>query len=95
MIAQAHFTIADLSDATAEVIVGTQAAATNAWTGNATFSELRDGQTILYWLPFAGTSSSATLDLTLANGRNARGSIGPSCRSSTTAILAMHSLPKR
>ena len=37
MIAQAHFTIADLSDATAEVIVGTQAAATNAWTGNATF----------------------------------------------------------
>ena len=68
MIAQAHFTIADLSDATAEVIVGTQAAATNAWTGNATFSELRDGQTILYWLPFAGTSSSATLDLTLSNG---------------------------
>ena len=68
MIAQAHFTISDLSDATAEVIVGTQAAATNAWTGNATFSELRDGQTILYWLPFAGTSSSATLDLTLSNG---------------------------
>ena len=48
MIAQAQFTISDLSDATAEVIVGTQTAATNAWTGNATFSELKDGQTILY-----------------------------------------------
>ena len=68
MIAQAQFTISDLSDATAEVIVGTQAAATNAWTGNATFSELKDGQTILYWLPFAGTSSSATLNLTLSDG---------------------------
>ena len=68
MIAQAQFTISDLSDATAEVIVGTQTAATNAWTGKATFSELKDGQTILYWLPFAGTSSSATLNLTLANG---------------------------
>ena len=69
MIAQAQFTIADLSDATPEVIVGTQAAATNAWTGNASFSELRDGQTILYWLPFAGTSSNATLNLTLSNGQ--------------------------
>ena len=49
-------------------MVGTQAASTNAWTGNATFSELRDGQTILYWLPFAGTSSNATLNLTLGNG---------------------------
>lgn len=68
MIAQTQFTISDLSDATAEVIVGTQTEATNAWTGNATFSELKDGQTILYWLPFAGTSSSATLNLTLANG---------------------------
>ena len=47
MIAQALFTIADLSDAVAEVIVGTQTAATNAWEGNASFSELRDGQTIL------------------------------------------------
>ncbi|MBR3018123.1 MAG: hypothetical protein IKH57_13785 [Clostridia bacterium] len=68
MIARAHFTIADLSDAVAEVIVGTQTAASNVWTGDASFSELRDGQTILYWLPFAGTSSSATLNLTLADG---------------------------
>ena len=68
MIACAQFTIADLNDATSEVIVGTQTAATNAWTGNASFSELTDGMTILYWLPFAGTSSSATLNLTLSDG---------------------------
>ena len=68
MIAQAQFTIADLSDAAAEVIVGTQTASTAAWKGNASFSELRDGQTILYWLPYAGTSSSASLNLTLADG---------------------------
>lgn len=68
MIAQAHFTITDLSDATAEVIVGTQTAATNAWKGSATFTELKDGQTILYWLPFAGTSTAATLELTLPDG---------------------------
>lgn len=68
MLAQAHFTITDLSDATAEVIVGTQTAATNAWKGSATFTELKDGQTILYWLPFAGTSTAATLELTLPDG---------------------------
>ena len=68
MIAQAQFTIADLSDAAAEVIVGTQTASTAAWKGNASFSELKDGQTILYWLPYAGTSSNATLNLTLADG---------------------------
>ena len=68
MIARAQFTICDLNDAAAEVIVGTQTAATNAWTGRASFSELKDGLTILYWLPYAGTSSSATLNLTLADG---------------------------
>ena len=68
MIAQAHITLSDLSDATAEVIVGTQTSSTNAWTGTATFSELKDGQTILYWLPYAGTSTAATLNLTLADG---------------------------
>ncbi|MBR3504449.1 MAG: hypothetical protein IKO07_09465 [Clostridia bacterium] len=68
MIAQAQYTICDLNDASAEVIVGTQTAATNAWTGRASFSELKDGLTILYWLPYAGTSSAATLNLTLADG---------------------------
>ena len=69
MIAQAQFTIADLNDgASVEVIVGTQTAATNVWTGRASFSALKGGQTILYWLPFAGTSTAATLNLTLSEG---------------------------
>lgn len=69
MIAQAQYTIADLNDgASVEVIVGAQTAATNVWTGRASFSVLKDGQTILYWLPYAGTSTSATLELTLPDG---------------------------
>ena len=50
-----------------EVIVGTQTAATGAWTGRASFNSLVDGQQIVYWLPYAG-SGNATLNLTLANG---------------------------
>ena len=50
-----------------EVIVGTQTAATGAWTGVASFASLHDGQQIVYWLPYAG-SGSATLNLTLSNG---------------------------
>lgn len=51
-----------------ECIVGTQTASTNAWTGRASFASLADGQTILYWLPYAGTSTAATLNLTLSGG---------------------------
>lgn len=51
-----------------ECIVGTQTASTNAWTGRASFASLTDGQVILYWLPYAGTSTAATLDLTLSGG---------------------------
>ena len=54
--------------ANGECIVGTQTASTNAWTGRATFASLTDGQVILYWLPFAGTSTAATLNLTLSGG---------------------------
>ncbi len=68
MIAQTQFTISDLSDAIAEVVIGTQTASTAAWTGNASFKELKDGQTILYWLPYAGNTSYATLNLRLADG---------------------------
>ena len=50
-----------------EIIVGTQQSATNTWTGNASFSALQNGQTILYWLPYAGNSSAATLNLTLSD----------------------------
>ena len=51
-------------------IVGTQTSATNAWTGTTTeISSLKDGQSIRYWLPFAGTGSAATLNLTLSDGK--------------------------
>lgn len=50
-----------------EIVVGTQTAATNVWTGKAGFLELVNGQEIAYWLPYAGTSTAATLKLTLAD----------------------------
>lgn len=59
--------------ASIEYIVGTQAASTNAWTGNTVDSELYTGKTIAYKLPFAGTSSAATLNLTLADGETTTG----------------------
>ena len=51
-----------------EIIVGTQTTATNVWTGVANFDSLSDKQEIIYWLPYNGNSSSATLNLTLSNG---------------------------
>jgi hypothetical protein len=48
-----------------EYIVGTQTASTNLWTGNTADSALYDGKMILYVLPKAGTSTAATLNLTL------------------------------
>lgn len=49
------------------VIYGTQTASTNVWTGVAPFSSLTDNQKIIYFLPYAGTSSGASLNLTLSN----------------------------
>ena len=51
----------------AEFVVGTQTTYTAAWTGNASFPELHDGQQIAYWLP-AASGSNVTLALTLADG---------------------------
>lgn len=51
-----------------EYIVGTQTAATNVWKGVTKDSTLRVGKIIAYYLPYAGTSTAATLNLTLANG---------------------------
>ena len=51
-----------------EYIVGTQASATNVWTGISKDSALYDGKMIMYVLPVSGTSSGATLNLTLAGG---------------------------
>jgi hypothetical protein len=50
-------------------VKGTQTASTNAWTGElAQVSALYEGLTIRYRLPYAGTSSGATLNLTLSDG---------------------------
>ena len=51
-----------------EYIIGTQTAATNAFTGVTEDSSLYDGKCINYYLPYAGTSSGDTLNLTLADG---------------------------
>ena len=50
-----------------EFVVGTQTATTAAWKGNVSFTELKDGQQITYWLPYGG-SSNVTLDLTFLDG---------------------------
>lgn len=51
-----------------EYIVGTQTASTNAWTGVTTDASIAAGKSIAYYLPYAGTSSAATLNLTLSGG---------------------------
>lgn len=53
--------------ATVPFIQGTQTANTGNWTGDAPFSELKNGQQITYWLPKDSTAS-ASLNLTLSNG---------------------------
>lgn len=51
-----------------EYIVGTQTGVTNLWTGVTRDNLLYEGKTIIYKLPYEGTSSPATLTLTYANG---------------------------
>lgn len=56
-----------------EYIVGTQASATSSWTGVSTDTgcssgSLYTGKVIIYHLPVAGTSTAATLNLTLPDG---------------------------
>ena len=53
------------------VVKGTQTAATNKWLGDLAVDAIADGMCILYFLPFAGTSSAATLTLTLKDGTHA------------------------
>ena len=53
---------------TIHAIVGTQTASTNAWTGKIDVPALYDGLVIAYFLPYAGTSTAATLNLTLSGG---------------------------
>lgn len=50
------------------LVIGTQTAATNQFTGALPLDELKHGQSIRYWLPHAGKSSGNTLNLSLRNG---------------------------
>ena len=50
------------------LVIGTQTAATNQFTGELPLDELKSGQSIRYWLPYSGSSAGATLKLTLRNG---------------------------
>ena len=52
---------------TIEYIIGTQQASTNKFTGVTEDTALYDGKVINYYLPYAGTSSSASLELTYPN----------------------------
>lgn len=51
-----------------EYIVGTQTAATAAWTGVSTDRTLKVGKIIAYYLPYSGNATAATLTLTMASG---------------------------
>lgn len=84
--AQAALEAANEALSNTEVIVGTQTASTGAWTGVASFSALKDGQQIAYWLPYAG-SGNATLNLTLSDGTTT-GAIA--CYYSGTTRLTTH-----
>jgi hypothetical protein len=75
-----------LDSRTSEVIVGTQTATTAAWTGVASFKELKDGQQITYWLPQT-SAANVTLNLTLADG-STTGAIN--CYYSGTSRLGTH-----
>ena len=68
-----------------DYVVGTQTTSTNAFTGNlAGVSALYDGLSIRYYLPYAGTSSSATLKLTLTDSGTTTAAIPVYRNSSST-----------
>lgn len=67
-IAEAQQTASTALQQSVEYIEGTQTAATNKWTGVTTETALYAGKTIAYKLPKAGTSTGASLNLTLAGG---------------------------
>jgi len=60
--------INDLAGGPIEYIVGTQTSATASWKGVTKDSTLINGKIIAYKLPVAGTSTAATLELTLLDG---------------------------
>lgn len=51
-----------------EYMTGTQTSSTNAWKGTTISSTLDAGKVIAYKLPYAGTTSAATMNLTYSGG---------------------------
>ena len=70
-----------------EFIRGTWAAATNALTGVTKDSALYEGKKIILYYPYAANSSSATLNLTLANGTTTG---AKNCYYNSTTRLTTH-----
>lgn len=66
------------------VVIGTQTATTEAWTGDIDVDELFDGLTILYYLPRT-SDDNVTLNLTLADGETTTGPIPVYIRGDTRA----------
>lgn len=62
-----EYDLKDASKVGIYIVKGTQTKATNAWTGRINVPALYDGLTIAYYLPYAGTNTSATLKLTLSD----------------------------
>lgn len=62
-----EYNIKDATKTGIYVVKGTQTKSTYAWTGRINVPVLYDGLTIAYYLPYAGTSTSATLKLTLSD----------------------------
>ncbi len=51
-----------------DYVEGTQSSVTSTWTGVSTYSSLNKGQLLIYHLPYTGSSSVPTLNLTLSDG---------------------------
>ena len=69
---------------------GTQTASTNLWAGTITgVTELVDGLTIAYYLPYAGTSTAATLQLNFADNGTYSESV-PIYYTGTTALTTQY-----
>lgn len=83
-----------LGSGSVEYIKGTQTASTNAWTGVTKDTALYDGKMIMYVLPYAGTSTGATLNLTLAGG-GTTGAKSVYRYGSTTAITTHYAAGSR
>ena len=62
-----EYDLKDASKVGVYIVKGTQTKSTASWTGNINIPALYDGLTIAYYLPYAGTSTSATLKLTLSD----------------------------